>query len=182
MRRCLLHGPHGLPRRCAPRSDGVRGHGLFAVPPPGHSPLVTKPQVSAWLLSEWPDWYGPDGPGDLSGDVEAFARSDSALPVGLIICRDGEPIGFGALKRESIPSHAHLTPWAAAGYVVPSCRGQGAGAFLLRALVERAATLGFPRVHCGTSTAVTLLRRAGWQEFEVITHAGKPLSLFSSRP
>ena len=135
---------------------------MFTTQPLSRIPAL-KPQVSAWLLSEWPDWYGPDGPGDLSGDVEAFARSDSALPVGLIICRDGEPIGFGALKRESIPSHAHLTPWAAAGYVVPSCRGQGAGAFRLRALEERAAILGFPRVHCGTSTAVTLLRRAGWR-------------------
>lgn len=34
--------------------------------------------------------------------------------------------------------------------------------------------------YCGTSTAVSLLRRAGWQEVEGVLYDGKPLTIFRS--
>jgi hypothetical protein len=70
-----------------------------------------KPVVAAWLLSEWPAWYGNGGPGDLDGDVDAFAGSELELPVGVVALDGTRPIGFRALKKESIPSHKHLSPW-----------------------------------------------------------------------
>lgn len=91
---------------------------------------------------------------------------------------DAEPVGCGALKADSIASHTHLTPWAAAGYVVPTRRGRGIGARLLQAIVAHAAHLGYPHVYCGTSTAIGLMRRAGWQEVKVIVHDGQPLVIF----
>lgn len=139
-----------------------------------------KPQVADWLLSEWPDWYGPAGPGNLAMDIEDFAASDTSLPVGLVLLSESTPVGFGALKATSIESHGHLSPWAAAGFVVPALRGQGLGRFLLAAIVEHAGRLGHPYVYCGTSTAQSLLRRSGWNELEVIVHHGKPLSVFRS--
>ena len=139
-----------------------------------------KPAISAWLLAEWPSWYGSGAVGNLAGDVESFARSGSALPVGFVVFRNERPVGFGTLKAESIPSHKHLSPWAATGYVIPQLRGQGIGEFMLRAIVAHAQTMGLPHVYCGTSTAISLLQRAGWQEFDTITHAGKPLSIFRS--
>jgi GNAT superfamily N-acetyltransferase len=139
-----------------------------------------KPLVNAWLVSEWPQRYGPGGPGNLAPDVEAFAKSATELPVGFIVLNRNQPIGFGALKAESIASHTHLSPWAAAGYVRPENRGQGTGAVLLEAIVAHARSLGFPHVYCGTSTAINLLRRAGWQEHESIIHSGKPLIIFRS--
>ena len=138
------------------------------------------PLVAEWFVSEWPSWYGPGGPGDVAQDLDAFAASDAALPVGMLIFENRMPVGAGVLKAHSIPSHAHLSPWAAAGYVLPSCRGRGLGALLLQALVARAQALGFERVYCGTSTAERLLSRAGWQPLEVIEHAGKPLTIFQS--
>ena len=33
-----------------------------------------RPLVSAWLLAEWPAWYGPGGPGDVERDVHALAK------------------------------------------------------------------------------------------------------------
>lgn len=116
--------------------------------------------VSCWLLSEWPNWYGASGPGHLHADLTAFAASELALPIGFVAFDDGIPVGFGALKVESIPSHRHLAPWAAAGFVLPECRGRGIGALLLQALVAHAKTLGHEHVYCGTSTSVSLLRRA----------------------
>ncbi|MGH8607612.1 MAG: GNAT family N-acetyltransferase [Gammaproteobacteria bacterium] len=48
--------------------------------------------------------------------------------------RHGRVCGIAALKAESIASHRHLSPWAAAGLVKPSERGRGIGAQLLAAL------------------------------------------------
>lgn len=138
------------------------------------------PLVESWLLSEWPEWYGSAGPGNLTADVAAFSASPTALPVGIVLFSAGKPVGFGALKSESIPSHAHLSPWAAAGYVVPSSRGQGMGAALLSALVAHAVALGYPAVYCGTSTATSLLERSGWQLLESVVHACKPLGIYRS--
>jgi GNAT superfamily N-acetyltransferase len=152
---------------------------MLAVQPLPRVPHL-KPLVGDWLLSEWPGWYAQHGAGDLLGDVDAFAASERELPVGLVVFDDDEPVGFGALKQSSIGTHAHLAPWAAAGYVVPARRGQGIGAFLLEAIVAHARAIGYRSVYCGTSTAVTLMIRAGWQQVERITHAGKPLVIFRS--
>ncbi len=138
------------------------------------------PQVEAWLLSEWPSWYGPGGAGNLSSDIAAFSASSVTLPIGIIALRNEEPVAFGALKSESISTHAHLAPWAAAGYVKPELRAQGIGAALLGALVAQATQLGYQSVYCGTSTAENLLRRAGWQVVEQVVYAGKPLFIFRS--
>jgi GNAT superfamily N-acetyltransferase len=138
------------------------------------------PQVEAWLLSEWPAWYGPGGAGNLKADVAAFSASSVKLPIGVIALKNQELVAFGALKAESISTHTHLAPWAAAGYVKPELRGNGIGAALLAALVAQARQLGHESVYCGTSTAESLLRRAGWQVVEQVMYAGKPLVIFRS--
>ena len=147
-------------------------------------PLPQVPQykavVASWLLAEWPSWYGTGGEGKLEADVNEFAASEVELPVGIVAFEHGVPVGFGALKKDSISTHTHLAPWAGAGYVSPQRRGHGIGCALLGALVEHARTLGHTSVYCGTSTAVTLLSRAGWQEVEHVLYAGKPLVIFRS--
>ncbi len=152
---------------------------MLSVRPLAQLPAL-KPLVSSWLLSEWPAWYGAAGEGNLEGDVEAFAASEHQLPVGLIAFLCESPVGFGSLKQESIKSHPHLFPWAASGYVLPAHRGQGIGAFLLHSIEAHAKSLGYPHVYSGTSTATSLLVRAGWQTVEQVQHAGKPLNIFRS--
>jgi GNAT superfamily N-acetyltransferase len=138
------------------------------------------PLVSSWLLAEWPQWYGAGGPGDLQRDVGEFSASRNVLPIGMVVFSEGTPVGFGALKAESIPSHIHLSPWASAGFVLPAHRGKGIGATLLQALVAQAKAVGFQAVYCGTSTAASLLTRSGWQLLESVTHAGRPLGIYRS--
>lgn len=138
------------------------------------------PLVAAWFVAEWPAWYGPGGPGDIWADLEAFAASERALPVGLVALVDGQPVGAAALKAESIASHRHLSPWAAAGYVVPELRGQGIGAAMLVGLVATARALGHATVYCGTSSAQSLLLRSGWQAIDTVLQEGKPLTVFRS--
>lgn len=138
----------------------------------------TLPTFAALFREEWPRWYGEGGPGNAEADLAAFAASETELPVGVVATLDGSPVGVGALKVESLASHKHLTPWAAAGFVLPSHRGRGIGAALLEALVRHAGHLGYPFVYCGTATSVSLLCRSGWSELERINHEGEPLVIF----
>jgi len=134
------------------------------------------PTLVAWYEGEWPLWYG-SGRGDATRDLQAFSNQ-GCLPVGIVALRDGVVCGAAALKAESIESHKHLSPWAAAGFVDPALRGQGIGLRLLHALEAQARTLDFRRIYCGTSSAGNLLRRANWQQVERITHEGKELSIY----
>lgn len=138
------------------------------------------PLVAQWFIAEWPDWYGPSGPADVFKDLNTFAASEQTLPIGLLVFELGVPIGAGALKAESIPTHTHFSPWAGAGFVLPGHRGRGIGSVLLRALVAKARELGHERVYCGTSTSESLLVRAGWSVVEVTQLEGKDLTIFSS--
>ena len=138
------------------------------------------PLVARWFTSEWPNWYGPGGRGDIAKDLEASAASEQNLPVGLVVFEHGVPIGAAALKAESVPTHTHLSPWAAAGFVLPEFRGRGIGSSLLAKLVVKARELGYQHVYCGTSTSESLLVRAGWSVVELTQHEGKTLTIFSS--
>ena len=136
--------------------------------------------VEQWFIEEWPGWYGPGGPGNAAADLEAFAASEQTLPVGFLLFQDKVPIGAGALKATSIQSHSHLSPWAAAGFVLPQHRGKGAGLFLLQELVCKAQQLGYEHIYCGTSTAESLLVRAGWAAVASTQLEGKALTIFRS--
>jgi GNAT superfamily N-acetyltransferase len=134
--------------------------------------------LATWFEQEWPAWYGSGGRGNAGADLEAFASSESTLPVGLVVLEHGVPIGIGALKAESLPTHRHLHPWVGAGYVLPARRRMGIGAKLLAALANQAHNLGYRSLYCATSTAIELLRRSGWVEVERTEHEGKSLVIF----
>ena len=123
--------------------------------------LDAMPALAQGFIQEWSQWYGPDGRGDASADLQAFAQEDG-LPLGVVVLNEGQVCGVAALKAQSIDAFAHWAPWAAAGYVLPAWRGQGLGAALLRGLVQEAARQGHEAVYCGTATAQRLLEREGW--------------------
>ena len=137
----------------------------------------TLPQLRQWFETEWPEYYGAGGPGDAQHDLKSFANRDR-LPIGVVAFQDGELCGIAALKAESIASHSHLSPWAAAGLVKPSERGKGIGAQLMDALEKEARGLGFSWIYCGTSTASSLLERCGWELMENIIHEGHELGIY----
>ena len=134
-------------------------------------------ELVRWFEAEWPDWYGPGGRGDAELDLRSF-RSRAALPIGLIGLLDDELVGIAALKRDSIPARAELSPWAAAGLVRPDRRGRGFGAALVRAIENLARDLGHPTIFCATATSVSLLERADWSFVETLMHDGERLSIY----
>ena len=145
------------------------------------SRLVAHPEslplVAEWFRTEWPGWYGAGGAGDVEKDLQSFSNEGN-LPVGIIAFSNGAPCGAAALKAESIPSHPHLRPWAAAGFVLPELRGRGIGAKLLSALEAEARALGYSSIYCGTATANSLLQRAEWQVIDRVQLHGKEVSVY----
>lgn len=149
--------------------------GIVVEPLAQHPWAITT--LSEWFEAQWPEYYGSGGKRALH-DLQSYARLDG-LPVGVVALMDAKVCGVAALKRDSIASHAHLTPWASAGLVHPSMRGQGIGAMLLASLEEQARFLGFERMYCGSSTSASLLLRCGWQLQEEILHEGERLGVFA---
>ncbi|MCA9424632.1 MAG: GNAT family N-acetyltransferase [Candidatus Omnitrophica bacterium] len=135
------------------------------------------PILKEHLESEWDGWYGPNGPGDAETDLLSFSNRDR-LPIGLLALLNHEVVGLAALKPESIDTHNHLSPWAAAGWVVPELRGQGIGGMLLQVLENLAKDLGYSSIYCGTSTATGLLERNGWERLETVPYHGEQVSIF----
>lgn len=135
------------------------------------------PLLQRWFEAEWPAYYGPNGQGDAGEDLRAIANRGS-LPIGFVALRHGVACGVAALKRESIASRGHLSPWAAAGLVLPVERRKGIGSLLLAALEGKAHKLGFPFIYCGTGTAHTLLRRRAWEFMEWVAHDGQSLGIY----
>jgi N-acetylglutamate synthase-like GNAT family acetyltransferase len=145
------------------------------------APLAIHPEflttLAAWFESEWPEWY-LSGRGNALQDLRDFSGL-GRLPLGVVAILDGSVVGIAALKAESITSHKHLTPWAAAGLVTPSLRGRGIGLRLVQALEEEARRLGFTRIYCATGSAENLLKRSQWQDIERTNHDGKALTVFA---
>ncbi len=144
-------------------------------------PLAMHPEallpLRHWFETEWPEYYGIDGPGDALSDLQSFANRDR-LPIGFVAFRNGELCGVAVLKDESIASHRHLSPWAAAGLVKSSERGKGVGAQLIDELETKARSLGFSCIYCGTNTANSLLERRGWELMEDIVHDEHQLGIY----
>ncbi|MGI9279531.1 MAG: GNAT family N-acetyltransferase [Endozoicomonas sp.] len=138
------------------------------------------PDLVAAFEKEWPEHYGQDGAGSAVADINSYASIDT-LPVGLIAYCGDRLYGHMALKPSSITSLPHLTPWAAAGYVIPEFRQQGVGAKLLIQIEKLAEELKFSRIYCGTSKAHGLLLRGGWDIDQVIHYDESDVTIYSKR-
>jgi GNAT superfamily N-acetyltransferase len=135
------------------------------------------PRLVEWFEAEWPAYYGAAGPGDAWRDLQEYAGRGE-LPVGFIATCGETACGFAALKADSVASHRHLTPWAAAGLVRPEYRGRGIGTALLQALESEARRRGYPRIYCATNTADRLLQRRGWEVLEEIRVGAEDLRVY----
>jgi GNAT superfamily N-acetyltransferase len=136
------------------------------------------PMLARWLEREWPDWYGPDGPGDAADDLEQAAHRDR-LPVAAIALRGGVPCGISVLRpTDAAAAQTGHAPWVGGGLVRAELRGQGIGTRLLAAMEDEARRLGFATIYCSTRGAQRLLERCGWEPIGTITHDGSPLAIY----
>lgn len=136
------------------------------------------PTLRQWFETEWSSYYGPGGRGSAERDLKTYANR-ATLPVGLVAFLNDEICGVAALKPQSVDTHAHLTPWAAAAMVRRDRRGRGIGTELIRALEQEAKRRGYGRIYCGTSTATLLLERLHWHLVEQVVYDGDHVSIYA---
>ena len=136
------------------------------------------PMLARWLEQEWPDWYGPDGPGDAAHDLEEAAQHDG-LPLAVVALDRGIPCGISVLRpTDAAAAQTGHAPWVGGGLVRADLRGQGIGARLLAAMEGEARRLGFATIYCSTTGAQRLLERGAWESIGTITHDGAPLAVY----
>jgi GNAT superfamily N-acetyltransferase len=135
------------------------------------------PVLRRWFETEWATYYGPGGPGSAKQDLTAYS-SRGQLPICVVAYLGERLCGIAALTPDSIRTHRHLGPWAAAGLVPPEFRRRGIGTRLIRALEAMAKERGYPAIYAGTSTATGLLERNGWQLIERVQYHGEDVSIY----
>jgi len=135
------------------------------------------PVLQVWFETEWAAYYGPGGPGNAEQDLMAYSSREK-LPIGVVAYFEDQLCGIAALKPDSIQTHMHLGPWAAAGLVPPEFRRRGIGTSLIRALEAVAKEHGYSAIYSGTSTATGLLERNGWQFMERVKYNGEDVSIY----
>jgi len=85
------------------------------------------------------------------------------LPIALIAYWQGSPAGIVSLRAEDLHTRPDLSPWLSALYVHPPLRGCGIGRALVRATLDLAGWLGYPRVYLFTTDRQSLYAELGWQ-------------------
>lgn len=128
-----------------------------------HTVPAIKALVVRLYIRQWPQWYGPDGPGDAAADVDAACRAEG-LPLALVaLDADDVLSGTITLKEESLGSENVIGPWLGALVVEPARRRQGIGGALIEAGQNLARELGFSEVYATTDAAAGLLMERGWK-------------------
>lgn len=139
------------------------------------------PVLRAWLERQWPDYYGPGGPGDALCDLREACGRD-ALPIALVALADGTVCGTAALREASVSSHTHLTPWLAALLVAPEFRRRGIGEQLIAGVEDLARRHGFAELFVGTragsGTPEATLRRRRWEFLETSAAFDPPVLIY----
>lgn len=124
------------------------------------------PTLQSWFESEWEPYYGLNGPGDALHDLNESCN-DASLPIAVVAYSGTNLVGTAALKKQSVATHSHLSPWVAALLVNPNFRRQGVAEALIRHVEQLARTLGFQRLYIGiglgSGTPEAAIQNLGWQ-------------------
>ena len=135
-------------------------------------------QAAAILAATWPEYYGPDGPGNAAQDIAERSNADQ-LPTGIIAITD-RVIGVAALALTGFGAvRSDETPWLVGLAVLPEARNQGCGLRLIAAIENTARQNGHAEVFCTTHTVARTLSRREWQELrQIVDDHGQPWTVF----
>jgi predicted N-acetyltransferase YhbS len=116
-------------------------------------PLFEAPQHIAAAASLIHEEFWREVPGATEEGMRARLAGGQAadmLPLSLVALHEGRVIGVVNLVDNDDEAHPQWHPWLAGMVVEAAWRGQGVGSALVRALLQRARDLGYPRVYFGT--------------------------------
>lgn len=137
------------------------------------------PKLVKLFLEEWEEYYGPEGPGIAEADIWESCQLNS-IPLALIAIDDnGEVVGTGTLKAESVVSTApDQGPWITALVVEKSRRGKGIGTALISALEMEARRFRCSFVYTSTHKAGGILLSRGWQPMNKMTSCQGVITIY----
>ena len=143
-------------------------------------PLASCPEViptlAQWFCDEWP--YE----GRSCSEAEAQLRENlnrDRLPI-TWVCRLGkEVVGTVSLDLSDLPlpDYAHLSPWLASLYVIPSARGRGIGRALVNHLLDFARLRSISTIYLWTPGSTTMYDKCGWKILKTTTYTGRPITV-----
>jgi GNAT superfamily N-acetyltransferase len=108
------------------------------------------PILAQWFLAEWPDYYGLRSTKDIEKDF-ILGDGSASLPIVFVAHESGTIFGTAALRKSSIDSHRHLTPWVGGLLVASQHRGRGVGTLLIEEVRSLAGDLGYVKSLCSDS-------------------------------
>ena len=116
------------------------------------------PQVVDWLREE----FGHAGSPSREQQIAAMLAQPDQSEETFVLLDDNVPVGTASLVNNDLPSRPDLTPWLASVLVLPSFRGKGYSAPLVRR-VEEAAILSATTLWLYTWSAEPVYAKLGWQ-------------------
>jgi predicted N-acetyltransferase YhbS len=115
-----------------------------------------------------------------AGELCALVENDD-FETALVAIVEGQPVGAVLLVRHELDAAHDLTPWLAGLVVAEDHRHLGIGSALVRALEERAVSLGVETLHLYTWEARDFYVRLGWTEVESFVQDGEAAVLMSRK-
>jgi len=143
-------------------------------------PLASCPEViptlARWICDEWPV------EGRTHGEAETQLRENlnrDRLPITWVYRFGGEVVGTVSLDLSDLPlpGYAHLSPWLASLYVIPSARGHGAGHALVNHALEFARRLSISPVYLWTSGSTSMYEKRGWKGLGTDMYGGRRMTV-----
>ena len=151
--------------------------------------LSQCPQYSP-ILAHWAyfQWYGDRNVSFRAVDADYRRRSEpGALPVSWVALEGDLPVGMVSLKEHDLASHAHLSPWLSALFVLPIYRRRGIANELIKTVIGDAKSRGGERLylfadHKNLSYLSRFYSARGWNfEEDAVDGEGNPTAVYSFR-
>ena len=125
------------------------------------------PMLADWYESEWPPYYGAEGPGEARTDLESRCNRDE-FPIGLVAADGTNVYGTAAIDLDQATG---LAPSVVGLLVWPPRRRRGIATALIQSAEFHARRLGYNRLYLSTSILGNLLLRVGWHSLREVRFA-----------
>lgn len=146
--------------------------------------LADRPQalsvVAAWEHAEWGHLMPEVSLDQIERAFRKRANRDR-VPMTLLGYVGEELVGTASLVAHDMSIRRELSPWLAVVYVDPARRKAGIGSALVRGVMDRAAELGFGRIHLFTPDQMAFYERLGWEVLETVSYRGEEVAVMVCR-
>ncbi len=134
------------------------------------------PKLAEWFHQEWSYLYPERTIDDIKTALDKRTNKD-CIPVVLVAFEETELVGTVCLKTHDMDNRLDLSPWLAGLYVAASWRGKGMGTALVKAIEQKAKTLGIRKLYLYTPSAVSFYTRMSWRVIEAAEYHGAGVTI-----